>query len=208
MSQSTECLGSVVRLAMFYCGSYILGVSISHCWHPWHIKCNMLYTWLTAILYTSQWPHVSLQNWIIESLSSRDSIGDTSIGLQFYKISNKYLIKCIFRIPVGRNFFRTSSMFRRHMRGRWKSIWMKSCNIDYFFYLYYCYRLWPFPGVITIIITIIIICSIIIINIITCPSLSGDNSNIGRNCCADLRKCFCMFSATIYKSCRSHFIFT
>ena len=133
MSQSTECHGSVVRLAMFYCGSYILGVSISHCWHPWHIKCNMLYTWLTAILYTSQWPHVSLQNWIIESLSSRDSIGDTSIGLQFNKISNKYLIKYIFRIPVGRNFFRTSSMFRRHMRGRWKSIWMKSCNIDYFF---------------------------------------------------------------------------
>ena len=46
-------------------------------------------------------------------------------GLQFDKISNKYL----FRIPVGRNFFRTSSMFRRHMRGRWKSIRMKSCRI-------------------------------------------------------------------------------
>ena len=35
----------------FHCWSYILGVFISHCWHPWHIKCNMLCTWFTAILY-------------------------------------------------------------------------------------------------------------------------------------------------------------
>ena len=45
------------------------------------------------------------------------------------KMFNKDFIKYLFRIPEGRNFFRTSSMFRRHMRGRWKSIWMKSCRI-------------------------------------------------------------------------------
>ena len=89
---------------------------------------------------TSQWPHVSLQNWVIENQSSRDGIGALSLLSSFEmevcfetlfgrKMFNKDFIKYLFRIPVGRNFFRTSSMFRRHMRGRWKSIRMKSCRI-------------------------------------------------------------------------------